>query len=95
MVVDYWSVERYRFGLVIGCGALVAWFTPYPLVIMLLVLLGYIGWMLQKLYQLQRWLTNGQKPEEMPDSDGAWEQIAYLFHKSQQKSAERDRKQQE
>lgn len=95
MVVDYWSVERYRFGLVIGCGALVAWFTPYPLVIMLLVLLGYIGWMLQKLYQLQRWLTNGQKPEEMPDSDGAWEQIAYLFHKSQQKSAERKRKQQE
>jgi two-component system phosphate regulon sensor histidine kinase PhoR len=95
MAVDYWSVERYRFGLVIGCGLLVAWFTPYPLPIMLFVLLGYIGWMLHKLYQLQRWLTNGQKPEDMPDSDGAWEQIAYLFHKSQQKSQERKRKQQE
>lgn len=95
MVVDYWSVERYRFGLVIGCGALVAWFTPYPLPIMVFVLLSYIGWMLHKLHQLQRWLTNGQKPEEMPDSDGAWEQIAYLFHKSQQKSQERKRKQQE
>ncbi len=95
MVVDYWSVERYRFGLVIGCGLLVASFTPYPLPIMVVVLLSYIGWMLHKLHQLQRWLTNGQKPEEMPDSDGAWEQIAYLFHKSQQKSLERKRMQQE
>lgn len=95
MVTDYWSVERYRFGLVIGCGLLVAWFTPFPLPVIILVLLGYIIWMLYKLRQLQNWLTNGYKPSEMPDSDGAWEQIAYLFHKAQQKSAERKRKQQE
>lgn len=95
MAIDYWSVERYRFGLVVGCGLLVAWFTPYPLPVIIVVLLGYLVWMLQKLRQLQRWLTNGNKPDEIPDSDGAWEQIAYLFHKSQQKSAERKRKQQE
>lgn len=95
MVTDYWSVELYRFGLVIGCGFLVAWFTPFPLPVIILVLLGYLAWMLQKLHQLQRWLTNGNKPDEMPDSDGAWEQIAYLFHKAQQKSVERKRKQQE
>ncbi|OQX07956.1 MAG: phosphate regulon sensor histidine kinase PhoR [Thiothrix lacustris] len=92
---NYWSVERYRLAVVIGGGFFLAWLTPYPLPIMVLILLGYIGWMLHKLYQLQRWLTNGQKPEEMPDSDGAWEQIAYLFQKSQQKSLERKRKQQE
>lgn len=95
MLTDYWGVERYRFGLVVGCGVLVAWFTPFPLPVMLAVLLGYIGWMLHKLHQLQHWLTSGHKPEDMPDSDGAWEQIAYLFHKSQQKSAENKRKQQE
>ncbi|EIJ33775.1 phosphate regulon sensor histidine kinase PhoR [Thiothrix nivea] len=95
MLIDYWGVERYRFGLVVGCGALVAWFTPFPLEVMLAVLLGYISWMLYKLYQLQRWLTGGHKPEDMPDSDGAWEQIAYLFHKSQQKSDNRKLKQQE
>ncbi|OQX05979.1 MAG: phosphate regulon sensor histidine kinase PhoR [Thiothrix lacustris] len=92
---DYWNVERYRLALVVGGGALLAWLTPYPFPVMVLVLLGYISWMLHKLYELQRWLTNGQKPEEMPDSDGAWEQIAYLFHKSQQKSAERKQKQKE
>lgn len=92
---NYWSVERYRLALVVGCGFLLAWLTPYPFPLMVLILLGYIGWMLHKLYQLQRWLTNGQKPEEMPDSDGAWEQIAYLFHKSQQKSAERKQRQKE
>lgn len=95
MATEYWSVERYRFGLIIGCGLLVAWFTPYPLIIMLLVLLGYIGWMLHKLHQLQRWLTSGHKAADMPDSDGVWEQIAYLFHKSQQKLAEGKRKQQD
>ncbi len=92
---NYWSVERYRLVLVVGGGFLLAWLTPYPFPIMVLILLGYIGWMLHKLYQLQRWLTNGQKPEEMPDSDGAWEQIAYLFQKSQQKNAERKQKQKE
>lgn len=95
MPTDYWSVERYRVGIVIGVGILVASLTPYPWTVFIFVLLGYIGWMLYKLHQLQRWLTNGQKPEEMPDSDGAWEQIAYLFHKAQQKNAERKRKQQE
>jgi two-component system phosphate regulon sensor histidine kinase PhoR len=92
---EYWRVERYRFVVVVGGGFVLAWLTPYPFIVMALVLLGYIGWMLHKLYELQRWLTNGQKPEEMPDSDGAWEQIAYLFHKSQQTSAARKQKQQE
>ncbi len=95
MVTDYWSVELYRFGLVIGCGLLVAWATPFPMLVMLLVLVAYLLWMLYKLYQLQKWLTSGYKPADIPDSDGMWEQIAYLFHRAQQKSAERKRKQQE
>ncbi|MBU0654195.1 MAG: phosphate regulon sensor histidine kinase PhoR [Gammaproteobacteria bacterium] len=95
MPTDYWSVERYRVAIVLGAGILVAYLSPYPWTVFILVLLGYIGWMLYKLHQLQHWLTNGQKPEEMPDSDGAWEQIAYLFNKAQQKNIERKRKQKE
>ncbi|MFN3786690.1 MAG: phosphate regulon sensor protein PhoR, partial [Thiothrix sp.] len=76
-------------------GILIASLTPYPWTVFIIVLLGYIAWMMYKLHQLQRWLTNGYKPEDMPDSDGVWEQLTYLFHKSQQKSAERKRKQQE
>lgn len=95
MPTDYWNVELYRSGIVIGGGILIASLTPYPWTIFIVVLLGYIVWMMYKLHQLQRWLTNGYKPEEMPDSDGVWEQLAYLFHKAQQKSTERKRKQQE
>ena len=34
--------------------------------------------------QLKQWLSLGQQPEDIPDSDGAWEQIAYLFQKARQ-----------
>lgn len=95
MPSDYWNVELYRSGIVIAGGILIASLTPFPWTVFIIVLLGYIAWMMYKLHQLQRWLTNGYKPEDMPDSDGVWEQLAYLFHKSQQKSAERKRKQQE
>lgn len=92
---NYWNIELYRTGIVIGCGMLAASVTPYPWTVFILVLLGYIAWMMYKLHQLQRWLTNGYQPEAMPDSDGVWEQLAYLFHKAQQKNAEQKRKQQE
>lgn len=81
---DYWGVERYRFGLILGIGALIAFVTPYPWEVLTGVLAAYIGWMLFKLNQLKQWLSSGQKPEDIPDSDGAWEQIAYLFQKARQ-----------
>lgn len=92
-MTDYWSFEIRRIIWVglggIALGLLTGWWLPS----MLVVLLGYIGWTLFKLRQLQRWLINGQTAEDMPDSDGAWEQIAYLIHKTQQKSESRKKKQ--
>lgn len=93
-MTDYWNVEIRRLFWVGGAGGLLALLSGYWLV-GLLVLLGYLVWMLSKLYELQHWLINGQNADEMPDSDGAWEQIAYLVHKASKKSAERKKSQQD
>lgn len=92
-MTDYWRIEIQRVLWISGTGFALAFITGHWLPSLLIVALCYIAWMLFKLRQLQRWLINGQSPETMPDSDGAWEQIAYLIHKAQQKSAERKKKQ--
>ena len=92
-MTDYWSVEIRRLFWISGAGIALAFLTGYWLPSFLAVSLIYISWMLFKLRQLQRWLISGQSADDMPDSDGAWEQIAYLVHKAQQKSAERKKKQ--
>ena len=92
-MTDYWSFEIRRLLLVIGAGLILGVLTGYWLPAVLLVLFAYITWMLFKLRQLQRWLINGQNPDDMPDSDGVWEQIAYILHKDQQKSDSRKKKQ--
>lgn len=92
-MTDYWKPEISRLLWVMMAGLLLAVMSGYWLPSLLLVMAGYIGWTLFKLRQLQRWLTHGQKAEEMPDSDGAWEQIAYLIHKAQQKSSHRKKQQ--
>lgn len=92
-MTDYWRIEIQRLLWISGAGIALAFITGYGLPSLLVVALIYSGWMLFKLRQLQRWLISGQNPDNMPDSDGAWEQIAYLIHKAQQKSAERKKKQ--
>lgn len=94
-MTDYWSVEIRRILWVLGAAFTLGWLTEYWLASLLGVLFVYIGWMMYKLRQLQRWLIRGSKPSRMPDSDGAWEQIVYLIHKTQQKSADRKKKQSE
>lgn len=94
-MTDYWGQEVRRLLWVTGSGIILGMLSGYWLGAMLFVLLGYIVWMLYKLRQLQLWLIKGSKPQQMPDSDGAWEQIAYLIHKTQQKSSNRKKKQTE
>ncbi|MDD5392947.1 MAG: phosphate regulon sensor histidine kinase PhoR [Thiothrix sp.] len=94
-MTDYWNLEIRRVVWVIGSGIVLGLLSGHWALALLAVSFGYIGWTLFKLRQLQRWLINGQNPDDMPDSDGAWEQIAYLIHKAQQKSANRKQKQQE
>lgn len=92
-MTDYWSFEIRRIIWVGISGIALGLLTGYWLPSMLVVLLCYIFWTLFKLRQLQRWLIHGHTAENMPDSDGAWEQIAYLIHKAQQKSESRKKKQ--
>ena len=92
-MTDYWNIEIRRILWVLATGFLLAILSGYWQPAFLLVLSGYIGWTLFKLRQLQSWLINGQKPDDMPDSDGAWEQIAYLVHKAKQKSESRKKQQ--
>lgn len=92
---DYWSVEvrRLVFTAIFAIG--LGFITGYWLVTALLVAMGYIAWSLYKLRQLQIWLVNGRRSENMPDSDGAWEQIAYLIHRTQAKQLRTKKKQTE
>lgn len=83
---DYWSVEirRLIFSALFALG--LGFITGYWLITALVVALGYITWSLYKLRQLQKWLVLGQRgSDNMPDSDGAWEQIAYLIHRTNAK----------
>lgn len=84
-MTDYWSVEIRRLFWISGAGIALAFLTGYWLPSFLAVSLIYISWMLFKLRQLQRWLISGQSVDDMPDSDGAWEQIAYLNVKPNKK----------
>lgn len=95
MVYDYWQVEIRRLIAIVILGLIIGYATGYWLASFLLVSIAYMGWMLFKLRQLQTWLATGQPPESMPDSDGAWEQITYLVHRSKQKSKSRKKKQRE
>jgi two-component system, OmpR family, phosphate regulon sensor histidine kinase PhoR len=88
-------VEIRRLIAVIILGLIVGYATGYWLLSFLFVSVAYIAWILFKLRQLQNWLVQGQPPESMPDSDGAWEQITYLVHRSKQKSKSRKKKQRE
>lgn len=95
MSYDYWQVEIRRLIAMLVLGLIVGYATGYWLLSFLLISLGYIAWMLFKLRQLQTWLASAQPPESMPDSDGVWEQITYLIHRSKQKSKSRKKKQRE
>lgn len=95
MSYDYWQVEIRRLIASAILGLIVGYTTGYWLASFLVVSFGYIAWVLFKLRQLQNWLVKGQAAEFMPDSDGAWEQITYLIHRSKQKSRSRKKKQKE
>lgn len=91
----YWSIEIRRLigGVIIAI--ILGTISGYWLAAFLLTALGYIVWFLYKLRQLQLWLVHDFNPNELPDSDGAWEQIVNLINRSRQKSIKRKQKQEE
>ena len=73
-MTNRWSTELGRVGLLALLGLGLGLFTPWPLVPVILVLLGYLTWHLYNLARLQRWLyASGQA--EPPQSQGIWEDI--------------------
>ncbi|WP_020396812.1 phosphate regulon sensor histidine kinase PhoR [Thiolinea disciformis] len=92
---DYWRIELRRLLLALGLGLILGYITSYWTLSLLIVASAYIAWTLFKLRELQAWLAAGQPADTMPDSDGAWEQITYLIHRSTQKSIARKSKQRE
>lgn len=92
---DYWRIELRRLLLALGLGLILGYITGYWTLSLLIVASAYIGWILFKLRELQAWLAEGQPADKMPDSDGAWEQITNLIHRSKQKSEARKLKQRE
>ena len=89
---SFWLTEARRLLWVFFYGALFGYITGYWQYCFMLVGFSYIGWTLYKLYELQNWLATDQQLENMPDSSGAWEQIAYLIHRGDKKSEARKKK---
>ena len=86
---DYWSLERWRFALVLFGGFLGGLLTGYWLVSFIIALVVYIAWLLYKLQQLHNWLEKGGKATAIPDSDGIWERINFHISKTQKRSNRR------
>lgn len=90
---EYVNFEIKRLGGAAVLGLAIGYLTGYWLLSFLIVALGYIGWMLYKLYEIQQWLIHDYKPSKMPDSNGLWEHITTLIHKTEKKSQARKKKQ--
>ncbi len=86
---NYWSMERWRIALVLFLALLGGLLTDYWMVSLLLTLIGYIGWLLYKVYQLDKWLENGAKALYLPDSNGIWERLVHQIQRMQKKSLAR------
>jgi len=89
---SYWTIERWRFVLVLFVTLLGGMLTGHWLVSFSAALLGYVAWLLYKLYQLHHWLENGAKKENLPDNNGIWERITHHVQGLQKKSDTRKRR---
>lgn len=86
---NYWSLERWRFVLVLFAGFVGGLLSGYWLISFIISLVVYIGWLLFKLQQLHNWLEKGGKASAIPDSDGIWERINFHINKTQKRSDRR------
>lgn len=89
---SYWSLERWRFALVLFLALLGGMLSGYWFASLSISLITYIAWLLYKLQQLHRWLENGATNKQLPDNDGIWERISYQVQGLQKKSDKRKRR---
>ena len=91
---DYLKTEINRLLMVLAGGLLLGYVTSYYLPSLLLAFIAYAIWQLYKLHQLQQWLQHGLMPEQLPDSDGLWEQVTHSIYRFKQKYEARKEQQQ-
>jgi len=87
-----WSLERWRIIAVLFFAFCIGLYTGYWLLPLVVVLIGYIAWLLYKLNQLYEWFSTGAKPTSLPNSNGIWESITQqvqLMHKKSEKRKDR------
>jgi two-component system phosphate regulon sensor histidine kinase PhoR len=89
---EHWAAERWRIALVFFAALLGGMLSNQWLPCLVLALLGYIGWLLFKLHQLNRWLEEGADPKKAPDSDGVWDRVAYQIQDLQKKNSQRKKR---
>ena len=90
---NYWFDEYVRIGLVFLAGLASYLFFDQWLWGLLIGLLCYSVWMLCKLHQLQKWIADGEHEDELPDSNGVWEQVSHLILKAKLARAKNKKKQ--
>ena len=87
-----WSLERWRIIAILFFSFCCGLFTGQWLLSLVVVLIGYIVWLLYKLKQLHEWFSSDAKPSTLPDSNGIWESITeevQLMHKKSNHRKER------
>ncbi len=89
---NHWSIERWRFALVLFLAILGGVLSGYWLISLTFSLAGYIAWLLYKLHQLHRWIENGASTKFLPDSNGIWERLVHQVQLMKKKSNTRKRR---
>jgi len=85
----HWSLERWRFVLILFGAFVCGFISGYWLLSIIIALVVYIIWLLYKLQQLHNWLEKGGKEAALPDSDGIWERINHHIQKTQKSNDRR------
>ncbi len=77
-----WSAEYWRLVLVLLSALVIGILTGYWFIAWILPISIYIGWQLQQLYLLDRWLSTGAKTKKAPETNGAWALIVQQIYRN-------------
>jgi len=90
-MIDYIAQEIWRVLLAIFLGVIGGLVTEQWLLSFTLAIFGYLLWFWYRLWQINQWLLNGAKAQEVPECHGILAQLVYRFQHLQRKSLMRKR----
>jgi len=89
---NYWRIERWRIVLVLFLALLGGLLSGYQMLSLVAALVGYISWLLYKIYQLHQWLEKGASALHLPDNNGIWGRLVQQIQRLQKKSQARKKR---